>query len=588
MKLYSYQENCLLAIESDPSHSQLVSMPTGTGKTITFLNCAKRKDKKCLILVHREELLTQTYEKAKLVGYEDKEISLITSKDKMNLNKLSIAMVQTLTRNLHKYKHEDIEMMIIDEAHHSTANSYRMVMDHFRIFEDKKFLVGFTATPLRGDGAALGSIYHSHSFKMTLSEATQNGYICPVHGMRVEIHKSLENINTTGGDYDIHDLDKIMNCDSVNKIVADRCEHLSKVPAIIFCTSVDHATKISDLLVSKGRKSACVSYKTSKQDLISTFESLKKGELEFITNAVKLSEGFDYPPIQSVILARPTRSPVLYKQMIGRGLRNSPGKHECFVLEFCGNDPQMICWEDIDQNSTFQSSSIKEQKSRKDAEEIYKSKFPHSTSNDFYANIKVLDVRVSPFKFYECYIRRYCKYKKYHRYVPFQQGFMVGEFRQPKFGPRGLCGYDLYSSMCFWKELYKSFYVWDSGLFGEHQRVLSKTMGSGQEMHALECYLPFYCDIPEHKFAKWYPSEEEPISPRQKSFMKKPFPMSARKAEWFIEDAAIKEAIQRYWIDQIMPIKETARRPNSEMYEMHEEMNNLDKKNEIYTLSGKY
>lgn len=526
-------------------------MPTGTGKTITFLSAAKQINKRCLILVHREELLNQTYEKALSCGFEENQIAIISAETKQNMNVLNIAMIQSLARNLNKYTADDIEMMVVDEAHHSTADSYRKIFDHFQIFEKKKILLGFTATPLRGDKACLSSIYESHSFKMTLSEATQNGYICPVHGMRVIIDKELESIETTAGDYKIEDLDRVMNCDSINQIVAERCHHLEKVPALVFCTSVDHAQKIADLLKEKNRSAECVSYKTSKQDLKNILDGLKSGKIEFITNAVKLSEGFDYPPIQSIISVRPTRSPVLYKQIIGRGLRKSENKYDCFVLEFCGNDPKMMNWEDIDNNSTFQSFTDSQKKSRKEAFTFY---------NNFFGNphVKILDVRTSPFQFYECKIRRFCKYKKDYRYIPFDKGFIVGEIR-PDGGPKGLSGKDIYGYLCLWKSPFKTFYVWDGGgLVGrdmgkQNQSLKRSSLGYALEVHQVEHNLRIYADYQPDPLGKWYPSEEEPITYKQKSFFHHPLKLSARKAEMHLEDCAIKQAIQKYWIDQKMP-----------------------------------
>lgn len=275
MKLYGYQENVLTAIRSDPCQSQLISMPTGTGKTITFLSAIKDQNKKCLILVHRTELLSQTKEKALLLGFKKEEISLITSEDKQPLKLITIAMIPTLIRNLERYDPNDVEMMVIDEAHHATANSYRTIISHFRIFEDKKLLLGFTATPLRGDKQQLSNIFHSHSFKMTLSEATQNGYICPVHGMKVDIDRSLSEIETVQGDYDIQQLDKIMNCDSINELVASKCCYIKKTPGILFCTSVDHAKKLSLLLRKNKRKAISVSYLTPKQTLEKSMHDLK-------------------------------------------------------------------------------------------------------------------------------------------------------------------------------------------------------------------------------------------------------------------------------------------------------------------------
>ena len=251
-------------------------------------------------------------------------MAIISAEKKEKLSVLNIAMVQSLNRNLEKYLPEDIEMIIVDEAHHATANSYLNIFKHFRIFEEKKFIFGFTATPLRGDRDHLSNVFHSHSFKMTLSEATKLGYIVPVSGIRIEMSKSLSEIEMQQGDYDLQQLERVMNCDSVNDMIVEKCKFLQKTPSIIFTTSVDHAEKISKKLRENGRKAISVSYRTSKKTLSIIFKMLQRGSIDFITNAVKLSEGFDYPALKGVILARPTRSPVLYKQMIGRGLRTIP------------------------------------------------------------------------------------------------------------------------------------------------------------------------------------------------------------------------------------------------------------------------
>lgn len=551
-------------------------MPTGTGKTITFLSCAKRKAKKCLILVHRNELLEQTYEKAKLIGYQENEIALICSEDKQELKTLSIAMVPTLIRNLTKYSSDDIEMVIIDEAHHATAASYQKVLSHFDVMEKKKLLLGFTATPLRGDGECLGKIFLSHSFKMTLSEATQNGYICPVHGVRVDIKRSLEAIEMLGNDYNPEQLDKVMNCESINELIASKCEHLMKTPALIFCTSVDHAEKIDKLLRDKNRKSAVVSYRTPKKELQEIICSLKRGEIEFLTNAVKLSEGFDHPPVQSIILARPTRSPVLYKQMIGRGLRKSQGKHDCFVLEFSGNDPKMICWEDIDENCTFQSATLKEKQDIRTALNSYKSKFKG-------VNIQIMSVRVSPFKFYECKVRRMVRFMKDFRFVPMQDGFSVFEFvpvNSRKGVDDGGIGKVLNCWTCFWKEEYKSFYIWEG--YGPLYDSLYGWTGL-----ELERQIAFYSEN-QPGICKWYPSEEETITARQQSFLIKKEKMNARKAEMFIEDCCIKQAIKKYWIEKKMPMKEAQEAQGEGGHSLESVIKSCKESNEVYALIGKY
>lgn len=532
MQLYPYQENVLLSIESDPCHSQLISMPTGTGKTITFLSCIKNKNKKTLVLVHREELLNQTYEKAQAVGFLPTSISVINSLEKQPLNFLNIAMVQTLSRNLDKYDPDLIEMVVVDEAHHCKAKSYLDVLNHFEVFDKKKILLGFTATPLRGDKKELGDIFESHSFKMTLSEATQNGYICPVNGMRVDINSSLEGIAQKQGDYDISELEVIMNCESVNSLIADKCAHLGKIPGIVFCTSVNHSKEISRKLRERKRKAISVSYKTPPKTLKKIFQFLKEGRIEFVTNAVKLSEGFDFPPIQSIILARPTRSPVLYKQMIGRGLRKYENKLECIVFEFAGNDPKMICWEDIDENCTFQSYSARDIKTREEAIKFYKDLFQSK-------NTTIVDVRVSPFKFYECRLHRFIKYQEFY-FSPFDTGFCIFHIKRTREKEKfNINFYTVYMWTCFWKEKYSSFYIWSEG-----------DLADGKAGCALELAVQYTKKLAfDYQKGKWYPSEEDPLTVQQKTCLINPGKMNARKAEFYLEDCSIKNAIKTYFID---------------------------------------
>ncbi len=557
MKLFSYQEAALLAIFSDPSRSQLISMPTGTGKTITFLAVAKEKNLKTLILVHRKELLDQTYDKAQKMGFNVSDISLITSENKMELRRLNIAMVPTLIRNLPLYAADDIEMIIVDEAHHATARSYRKIFQHFEVVEKDKWILGFTATPLRGDASSLSDIFASHSFKITLSEATQKGYICPVYGVKVQFDKDLSDIEMKQGDYDISKLDRVMNCDEINDLVVEKCSNIQKTPGLIFCTSVDHARKIAKRLRKKGKKAISVSYLTPKKTLAKIFQLLYQNKIHYITNAVKLSEGFDHPPIQAIIIARPTRSPVLYKQMIGRGLRNFKNKKECLVVEFTGNDDKMMRWENIDENATFQSYSASDNKSFEEALSIYKTKFPSP-------NVRVLNVRISPFNFYECYIQRKVKYGKDFIYYPGNNGFEVFKLIAAKDNwQKCPAHFGIYMYAVFWKEPYKSFYIWSEGDPSGASNTCTREKVIG--------WIEKVASDAQINTKRWYPSEEGDIAPSQKSMLKTTIKMNARKAEMFIEDAAIKEAIKKYWIPNNL---------EKVLYASHE--------TKVYELSGRY
>jgi len=548
MKLYSYQQKCIEAIKESPSPFQLISMPTGTGKTITFLNAAKELKKKTLFLVHRQELLNQTIEKALRIGIEKENIRSISAEKKEKFSRYNVAMVQSLLNNLHLYAPEDIEMIVVDEAHHSLAPSYLKLFEHFKIFEENKVLLGFTATPLRGDGKSLGSLYKHHTFKMTLQEATQQGYICPVHGIRFSIKYELGKVENRGGDYDISELDKIFNCDELNEIIAYKCENIRRVPAIIFCTTVNHAERIRDKLLSKNRTAEVISYHNSKNECTQILERFKDQKIEFLLNAVKLTEGFDYPQLQTIVVARPTRSPALYKQMIGRGLRCHPSKYDCLVMEFGSNDPKMITWESIDMDSTFQCFTEGELVSREKGKQKYNQLLRGK-------RITLLDVRVSPFSFYECKIQRILKYRKYFRYVPHEDGFMVAHIlphRARKGKKYHRQGHEMMTYMLMWKDEYKSFTCFSHGILWK-----AKLCWTIQEV---ERQLKFYADRAIQQgqngyrpLGKWYPSEEQHITPRQKIFLEKSVNTNARRAEMIIEEKSIIKAINKFWINSSFP-----------------------------------
>lgn len=223
--------------------------------------------------------------------------------------------------------------------------------------------------------------------------------------------------------------------------------------------------------------------------------------------------------------------------MIGRGLRKSPNKYDCFVLEFSGNDEQMMCWEDIDQNCTFQSSNASENKSKEEALSFYKGRFKSP-------NVTVLNVRFSPFNFYECDIRRIVKYDKFFYYCPHERGFALFELlpnSENRKYDRAL--YGLMSWNCFWKDQYKSFYIWCDGTLSHDK----KGNYSECSMEGAIGYFKFMLET--ERYGRWYPSEEEPMTGKQKSFLKVSEKMSARKAEMHIEDCAIKLAIRKYFID---------------------------------------
>ena len=201
-------------------------------------------------------------------------------------------------------------------------------------------------------------------------------------------------------------------------------------------------------------------------------------------------------------------------------------------MEFTSNDPKMMKWEDIDETATFQSSSETQKRSYEEAKSHYLGLFNSP-------NVKVLDVRISPFEFYECKIRRIVKGNSCY-FVPFTQGFMYCRYCQNRVN--GCVFYDLYVSMLFWHKKYESFYVWDAP-------DILMTVNGPREKSEMILGPKSYAEM--NKLSKWYPSDYQLISREQKLLMKKmeinfQKMKSARKAEMIIEDRAISMAIDQY------------------------------------------
>ena len=352
------------------------------------------------------------------------------------------------------------------------------------------------------------------------------------------MERKLDDIETVQGDYDMVALDKVMNCDEVNQCIASKVQHLKYTPGVVFCTSVDHAKEVAKFLRKAGKKAISISYKTSDFTKKKIFQMLKEGRIQFLTNAIKLSEGFDFPPIQTIILARPTRSPVLYKQMIGRGLRKADGKHECIVMEFSGNDEKMIRWEDIDENSTFQSTSIQEKKSKDEALGHYRSVFRSP-------KVKVINVRVSPFDFYECYMQRVIHYRQLYRYAPFEDGFLVMELHK-KSTPSRASVYNFWTHMFFWKERYVSFYQYCEPYYLYYREY-------GHEVVEADKILHYFMEKQPGGMGRWYPSETEQMRTYQKKLLPN-FKGNARVAEMSIEEYCIKKAVDKYVVTKKVPL----------------------------------
>jgi len=349
VELRDYQRECLAAIfrrYKAGVRRQLVCLPTGTGKTVIFARFPSffRMKRRMLVLAHRAELLHQARDKllaanpALKVEIEQAERSASGDSD------VVVASVPTLgrreSRRLAALDPDQFSIVVVDEAHHATAESYQRIVKYLGLLEPdtKKLLVGFTATPKRSDGIGLDAVFDEISFSRTIPEMMHAGYLAPVAGYRVETDIDLSRVKTSMGDFVVSQLSDAVNIESRNALVVKAFREL--VPdrrTLVFGVDVAHALALSAAFNHYGIAAAPVTGDTPPDARSNTLAAFSAGRIQVLTNCMVLTEGYDEPAVDGIILARPTKSALLYTQMIGRGTRLHPGKNDVTVVDVVDN-----------------------------------------------------------------------------------------------------------------------------------------------------------------------------------------------------------------------------------------------------------
>jgi superfamily II DNA or RNA helicase len=330
----------------DGKRRVIVSLPTGTGKTVVFAHFPQffKMKKRLLVLAHREELLLQARDKFLHID-PDLNVGIEQSSSRAPTDaKVVIASVPTLGRadgtRLRQLNPEDFFLIVVDEAHHAVAPTYRRIFDHFGLFEPDtpRCLVGFTATPRRGDKQGLGAVFEEVCYARDLREMIAERYLCPITGWRVYSDTSLDKVQIRHGDFVESQLAHVVNtCDRNNLLVSAYRQYAADRRAIIFCVNVAHTRDVCQAFSAAGIRSAAVWGEMSREDRQASLAQFSKGEIDVVTNCNILTEGFDEPRVDTVIMARPTKSKLLYAQMLGRGTRLHPDKTDLTVIDIADN-----------------------------------------------------------------------------------------------------------------------------------------------------------------------------------------------------------------------------------------------------------
>ncbi|MEK4276496.1 DEAD/DEAH box helicase [Paenibacillus sp. FSL R7-0026] len=335
MELRPYQQEARQSIQAEWNKGvkrTLLVLPTGCGKTIVFSKVTEDRVKlgeRVLILAHRGELLDQASDKL------EKSTGLKTATEKADQTSIGswyrvvVGSIQTLMRDkrLQQFAANHFDTIIIDEAHHCLSDSYQRVLQYFETAN----VLGVTATPDRGDMRNLGSYFESLAYEYTLPKAIKAGFLSPIKAMTIPLQINLSAVGQQAGDFKTQDLGTAL--DPYLESIAEEMLRVAKDRKIVvFLPLVKTSQKFTQILNSIGFRAAEVN--GDSQDRSQILEDFDGDKYNVLCNSMLLTEGWDCPSVDCVVVLRPTKVRSLYSQMVGRGTRLFPGKTELLLLDF--------------------------------------------------------------------------------------------------------------------------------------------------------------------------------------------------------------------------------------------------------------
>ena len=341
MELRQYQTEALDSIveaENRGVKRQLVVLPTGAGKTVIFSSIPNFRSQSLpiLVLAHREELLDQAADKFKKsnpdLTISKEQASAYASTD----TDVVVASVATLGRTnsdrIKRFDPSHFAVIVVDEAHHAAASTYKNILSYFT----PDLVVGVTATPQRGDNVRLDDVFDEVVFYRSMLDLMEQGFLAPLRGYRVNSKVDISGVKTRAGDYIESELAEAIDVPERNELIIKAYHDLCKNRrTVVFASTIDHANSDTDLFQQRGISTVSVLGTTDGRDRACIFERFRRGDIQVIVNIGVLTEGFDEPDIAAIILARPTRSNLLYTQIVGRGTRlsSSNEKQDCLIID---------------------------------------------------------------------------------------------------------------------------------------------------------------------------------------------------------------------------------------------------------------
>ena len=312
----------------------LLVLPTGCGKTVVFAKVTEecvRQGSRVLILAHRGELLDQAADKLMKTTGLGCALEKAESSCQGTWFRVVVGSVQTLMREkrLNSFAPDYFDTIIIDEAHHCISDSYQRVLQHFT----GAHVLGVTATPDRGNMKNLGTYFESLAYEYTLPKAIKEGYLSPIKALTIPLKIDMSSVSVQAGDFKASDIGTAL--DPYLKGIAEEMQkYCQNKKTVVFLPLVKTSQKFRDLLNEYGFYAAEVN--GDSQDRAEILKDFDSGRYNVLCNSMLLTEGWDCPSVDCIVVLRPTKVRSLYCQTVGRGTRLSPqtGKDHLLLLDF--------------------------------------------------------------------------------------------------------------------------------------------------------------------------------------------------------------------------------------------------------------
>lgn len=335
MELRPYQQEAREAVERDWADRflrTLLVLPTGCGKTIVFSKIVEdmvRSGRRCLILAHRGELLDQAADK--LLQATGLRCSVEKAEETCldSWYRVTVGSIQSLMREkrLGQFPADYFDVIVVDEAHHALSDGYQRVLTYF----EEARVLGVTATPDRGDMRNLGQYFEHLAYEYTLPRAIKDGYLCPIKAVTIPLTLDLSHVGVQAGDFKNADIDTALD-PYLHQIAQEMRTYCENHKTVVFLPLVRTSQKFCRLLNAQGFRAAEVN--GNSQDRGSILKDFDEGKYNVLCNSMLLTEGWDCPSVDCVVVLRPTKVRSLYSQMVGRGTRLFPGKEDLLLLDF--------------------------------------------------------------------------------------------------------------------------------------------------------------------------------------------------------------------------------------------------------------